>query len=60
MSEDIKVKDINYRNSLKNFTKAITKRTKIIFIANPNNPTGTYLTKNELNELAQKIKNCLE
>ena len=49
-AKGIKVKDINYRNSLKNFSKAITKRTKIIFIANPNNPTGTYLSKNELNE----------
>jgi histidinol-phosphate aminotransferase len=54
-AKGIKVKDINYRNSLKNFTKAITKRTKIIFIANPNNPTGTYLTKNELNEFILKL-----
>ena len=54
-AKGIKVKDINYRNSLKNFTKAITKKTKIIFIANPNNPTGTYLTKNELNEFVLKL-----
>ena len=54
-AKGIKVKDINYRNSLKNFTQAITKRTKIIFIANPNNPTGTYLTKNELNEFIFKL-----
>ena len=49
-AKGIKVKDINYRNSLKNFIQAITKKTKIIFIANPNNPTGTYLSKNELNK----------
>ena len=54
-AKGIKVKDINYRNSLKNFTKAITKKTKIIFIANPNNPTGTYLTKNELNEFILRL-----
>ena len=54
-AKGIKVKDINYRNSLKNFSKAITKKTKIIFIANPNNPTGTYLTKNELNEFVLKL-----
>ena len=54
-AKGIKVKDINYRNSLKNFSKAITKKTKIIFIANPNNPTGTYLTKNELNEFILRL-----
>ncbi len=27
---------------------AITDKTKIIFIANPNNPTGTYLPENEI------------
>ena len=30
--------------------------TKIVFIANPNNPTGTYLTKLELIELRKKLK----
>ena len=24
--------------------KKVTKKTKIVFLANPNNPTGTYLT----------------
>ncbi len=28
--------------------QAITDKTKIIFVANPNNPTGTWLTKTEL------------
>ena len=54
-AKGIKVKDINYRNSLKNFTKAITKKTKIIFIANPNNPTGTYLNNKELKDFVSKL-----
>ena len=54
-AKGVKVKDVNYRNSLKNFSKAITKRTKIIFIANPNNHTGTYLTNKELNEFILKL-----
>ncbi len=54
-AKGIKVKDINYKNSLKNFGKAITKKTKIIFIANPNNPTGTYLSTKELNKFIKNL-----
>ena len=36
--------------------KKITKKTKIVFIANPNNPTGTFLDKSELLELRKKLK----
>ena len=54
-AKGIKVKDINYKNSIKNFIKSITKKTKIIFIANPNNPTGTYLRRSELNEFVKKL-----
>ena len=36
--------------------KKVTKKTKIVFIANPNNPTGTYLNKLELLELRKKLK----
>ena len=54
-AKGVKVKDVNYRNSLKNFIGAITKKTKIVYIANPNNPTGTYLNKDELNKFILKI-----
>jgi histidinol-phosphate aminotransferase len=30
---------------------AVTSRTRIVFIANPNNPTGTYLTTSEVKRL---------
>ena len=36
--------------------KKVTNKTKIVFLANPNNPTGTYLTKLELIELRKKLK----
>lgn len=37
-------------HDLEAMAAAVTPRTKIVFIANPNNPTGTYNTKTELEE----------
>ena len=44
-------KEKNFKVSISEIIKNVTKKTKIVFIANPNNPTGTYLTKLELIEL---------
>jgi histidinol-phosphate aminotransferase len=38
----------NYAHDLEGFLKAITPKTKLIFIANPNNPTGTLIKKDAL------------
>lgn len=35
--------------------KAITDKTRVIFIANPNNPTGTWLAKNELETFLENV-----
>jgi histidinol-phosphate aminotransferase len=49
----------NFTHDLKAMKKAITERTKIVFIANPNNPTGTYVTEEEvekfMNDLPEEI-----
>jgi histidinol-phosphate aminotransferase len=34
---------------------AITERTRLVFIANPNNPTGTWLRANELESFVQSL-----
>jgi histidinol-phosphate aminotransferase len=39
------------RHDLKAMRAAVTPRTKLIFIANPNNPTGTVVSRAELDEL---------
>ena len=53
-------KEINFKISIKEILKKVSKKTKIVFIANPNNPTGTYLTKKEVLELRKKLnKNIL-
>lgn len=38
---------VNYGHDLKAMAAAITAKTKLIFIANPNNPTGTWFGKTE-------------
>jgi len=35
---------------------AVSDKTKIVFVANPNNPTGTYLPKSEMNRLHQGLR----
>ena len=35
---------------------AITPRTKEVFIANPNNPTGTLLSQEELDRFMENIR----
>ena len=53
-------KEINFKVSIKNILKKVTRKTKIVFIANPNNPTGTYLNKKEILKLRKKLnKNIL-
>ncbi len=44
----IKVPLRHYRYDLAAMRRAITRRTKVVFIANPDNPTGTYVTRQEV------------
>jgi len=39
--------DRNYRVDLPAFSASITDKTRVIWICNPNNPTGTIITKDE-------------
>lgn len=41
----------NLRVDIDALLAAVTKRTKLVFVANPNNPTGSYITKAELKKL---------
>ena len=53
-------KEVKLKVSSAEILKKVNKKTKIVFLANPNNPTGTYLTKKEILELRKKLnKNIL-
>ncbi len=45
----------DYRYDLDRMARTVDKQTKVIFIANPNNPTGTLLSKKELQTFIDKI-----
>ena len=45
----------NYAHDLDGFLKAITSKTRLIFIANPNNPTGTLLKKDALKAFVNAV-----
>ena len=45
----------NYTHDLAAMAEAVTPKTKIIFIANPNNPTGTFTRNDELDRLMEKV-----
>lgn len=45
----------NLRYDLPSIAKKVNKKTKIIFIANPDNPTGTYVNQKEVEEFLKII-----
>ena len=47
----VEVKDVDLTADVDGFLAAVTERTKIVFLANPNNPTGTYLPFSEVRRL---------
>ncbi|MDO9543486.1 MAG: histidinol-phosphate transaminase [Kiritimatiellia bacterium] len=45
----------NFTHDLKAMLAAITPRTKVVFIANPNNPTGTMVKADELHAFMNRV-----
>lgn len=56
---DAKVKFVplkNFRYDLQGMKKAVTKKTKIIFIGNPDNPAGTYINQDQVKDFLASIR----
>ena len=49
-------KEDNFTASVDSIMDCVNKKTKIVFLANPNNPTGTYLNKYEVLKLRKKLR----
>ena len=49
-------KEDNFSASVESIMNCVNKKTKIVFLANPNNPTGTYLNKTEVLKLRKKLR----
>lgn len=54
-AETIEVDDPGYVHDLDAMAAAITPRTKEIFIANPNNPTGTLVSQEAIDRFMDKV-----
>jgi histidinol-phosphate aminotransferase len=51
----IEVSLTDYRHDLAAMADAVTEKTKIVFIANPNNPTGTINKRDEFGRFMDKV-----
>lgn len=45
----------HYKFDVDGILNAVSEQTKIVYLANPNNPTGTYLDKTEFEKLVDKL-----
>lgn len=43
------------KHDLEDFARRVTPRTKVIFLANPNNPTGTVFSRSEFEDFLGKV-----
>ena len=51
----VKAAEQNLTTDIDAVLDAVTERTKVIFLANPNNPTGTMISPDKLAELAERL-----
>ena len=46
---------VDYRHDLQSMAQAVTDKTRVVFVANPNNPTGTVVRKGEMTSFFKAI-----
>lgn len=53
--ELIEIPQVDYRHNLKTMLSAIKSNTRLVFVDNPINPTGTIVTKEEMDEFIKHL-----
>ncbi len=53
--EGIETRCTDYKIDLKEMLRAVNGKTKVIFISNPNNPTSTYISDDELSDFLESL-----
>lgn len=48
--------ETNMRTDIEAVLKAVTPKTKLVMLANPNNPTGSFITKDEMDDLRRRLR----
>lgn len=56
-AKSVIAKEQNFTTNIDNILAKVTDKTKIIYLANPNNPTGTYIPFSEIKRLHKNISN---
>lgn len=56
-AETIQVPDRDFRFDLDGILAAITPETRVVFISNPNNPTGTLVGQGEIDRFMERVPN---
>ena len=52
--------ETNYTTDVDALLAAVTPRTKLVYVANPNNPTGTYISQTEMRRLRNGLpEHCI-
>ncbi|MGS1016899.1 histidinol-phosphate transaminase [Allosphingosinicella humi] len=54
-AEIVEAEEADWHVSVDNILAAVTEKTKVVAIANPNNPTGTYISAAELRRLHEGL-----
>jgi histidinol-phosphate aminotransferase len=54
-AEALTVPMVEYRHDLDAMLKAVTPETRVIFIANPNNPTGTRVSNDDIEGFMERV-----
>ena len=52
----VKAKETDYTVTVDALLEKVTERTRIVYVANPNNPTGTFVTSDEMKRLRAGLR----